>query len=267
MSDVDLAVELASKEQRPSIEAMRLPVALLDNRDPQIASAARIMSGTVARRRPQGAYGRGTTHPDAALIARYRKAHEVGEVSDLLAALGNSVGSRVLPIIDQALHDPRDSVRAAAARALRLAEAPEIDALLSVAITSDGEPQVRSAAIFATSFRRPTSPLGEALVQAARADPVAYVRSSAVSLLRQHPEASPNIAEEPGVGLRARRQARGTPLGPRGARGRFPPALPRLCLAFGATSVSSLVKSVGKPDARNGHVRFDERGRETAVCQ
>src|SRR3954470_7856015 len=24
-----------------------------------------------------------------------------------------------------------------------------------------------------------------------------------------------------------------------------------------------LVKSVGKPDARNGHVRFDERGRET----
>src|SRR6266404_5354942 len=31
----------------------------------------------------------------------------------------------------------------------------------------------------------------------------------------------------------------------------------------GAASVSSLVKSVGKPDARNGHVRFDERGRET----
>jgi hypothetical protein len=30
--------------------------------------------------------------------------------------------------------------------------------------------------------------------------------------------------------------------------------------------VHSLVKSVGKPDARNGHVRFDERGRETAGC-
>ena len=28
-----------------------------------------------------------------------------------------------------------------------------------------------------------------------------------------------------------------------------------------------LVKSVGKPDARNGHVRFDERGRETTGCQ
>jgi hypothetical protein len=24
---------------------------------------------------------------------------------------------------------------------------------------------------------------------------------------------------------------------------------------------------VGKPDARNGHVRFDERGRETTGCQ
>jgi len=28
-----------------------------------------------------------------------------------------------------------------------------------------------------------------------------------------------------------------------------------------------MVKSVGKPDAQNGHVRFDERGRETAGCQ
>jgi hypothetical protein len=27
--------------------------------------------------------------------------------------------------------------------------------------------------------------------------------------------------------------------------------------------VSRLVKSVGEPDARNGHVRFDERGWET----
>jgi hypothetical protein len=26
-----------------------------------------------------------------------------------------------------------------------------------------------------------------------------------------------------------------------------------------------LVKSVGKPDARNGHIRFDERGRETGL--
>jgi Tol biopolymer transport system component len=31
--------------------------------------------------------------------------------------------------------------------------------------------------------------------------------------------------------------------------------------------VSWLVKSVGKPDARNGHVRFDERGRETTAAE
>ena len=30
-----------------------------------------------------------------------------------------------------------------------------------------------------------------------------------------------------------------------------------------ADCVSLPVKSIGKPDARNGHVRFDERGRET----
>jgi hypothetical protein len=46
--------------------------------------------------------------------------------------------------------------------------------------------------------------------------------------------------------------------GHRGAPARGPESI--------APSVSRLVKSVGKPDARNGHVRFDERGRETAGC-
>ena len=37
-------------------------------------------------------------------------------------------------------------------------------------------------------------------------------------------------------------------------------------MALGVGSVRYLVKSVGKPDALIGHVRFDERGRETAGC-
>src|ERR1035441_4611016 len=35
----------------------------------------------------------------------------------------------------------------------------------------------------------------------------------------------------------------------------------------GQTFRELMVKSVGKPDARKGHVRFDERGRETGGCQ
>jgi hypothetical protein len=180
--------------QHPSVEAMRIPATLLDDKDAVIASAARIMGGSVARA------GR-REHPaeadaiDAALILRYRKAQDVEELCNLLAGLGNSVGPEVLAVIEEALRDPRDPVRAAAARALRLADAPEVDRLLSAVITDDRDPHVRSDAIFAATFRRPTGALFQALQRAARGDPFEYVRSSAVTLLRQHPEASPGIAE------------------------------------------------------------------------
>lgn len=181
--------------QHPGLEAMRIPAALLGDGDARVESAARMVSGALARA------GR-AEHPaeadtiDAALIARYRKVREVRELSDLLAGLGNSVGPSALPVIEEALRDPREPVRAAAARALRLAPGPEIDRLLSATITSDHDPGVRADAIFAASFRRPLSlQLGEALVHAASADPIDYVRSNAVMLLRQNPEASPRIAE------------------------------------------------------------------------
>jgi len=179
----------------PSPMAMRLPAALLDDDDARVSSAARIVSGALARA------GR-RTHPaeaetiDASLIARYRKAREVAELSDLLAALGNSIGASALNVIEEALGDFREPVRAAAVRALRLADGPEIAGLLSAAITTDHDPGVRTAAIFAASFRHPMGPvLGEALVRTAKADPVDYVRGDAITLLRQNPDASPRIAE------------------------------------------------------------------------
>ena len=114
----------------------------------------------------------------------------------LLAALGNSAGPSVTPVIENALRDTSAPVRAAAARALRLAAGSEVDSLLSAVITGDHDPGVRAAAIFAVSFRHPIgSVLGEALVRAAKADPVEYVRSGAVTLLRQNPDAFARIAE------------------------------------------------------------------------
>jgi hypothetical protein len=181
--------------QRPSGEAMRLPATLLDDVDGRVASAARITSGALARA------GR-AEHPveaeaiDAALVARYRRAREAGECSDLLAAMGNSVGPSVLPVIRDALRDLRNSVRAEAVGALRLAGGPEFDRLLSATITDDGDPGVRAAAIFASTFRHPFGAvIGESLVRAARTDSVDYVRSNAVTVLRQNPGAAPNTAE------------------------------------------------------------------------
>jgi hypothetical protein len=178
----------------PSREAMRIPAALLDDSNARIASAARITSGALARA-GRAEHLAEADALDEALIARYRKTHEPRELSDLLAALGNSVGPSVLPVIREALRDPRVPVRAAAARAMRLAEASDIDRLLSATITDDRDPEVRAAAIFAASFRRPTFPIGEALQQAAKDDPVEYVRCDAVVMLRQNPNAYPGVAE------------------------------------------------------------------------
>ncbi|HJZ98941.1 MAG TPA: hypothetical protein VKE70_20670 [Candidatus Solibacter sp.] len=181
--------------QRPGVEAMMIPGRLLDDQDARVATAARMSSGALAHA------GR-AEHPaaadaiDRALIACYRKATGAQDVVDVLSALGNSVGPLVLPVIRDALRDPRVPVRAAAVRGLRLAPGDEVDRLLSARITSDDDSSVRSAALFAVSFRNPLGPtLAEALLRAARADPVDLVRSSSISLLRQNPSASPRVEE------------------------------------------------------------------------
>jgi hypothetical protein len=181
--------------KHPGPEAKQIAVALLDDKDPEVERAASMVSGALAR-------AARAEHPveadalDAALIARYRKASETPELCDLLAAFGNSVGPLVLPLVQEALRDPRGPVRAAAARALRLAAGDQVDRLLAATITYDRDPSVRAAAIFAASFRHPLAPaFGEALVHLAREDPVEYVRSEAVTLLRQNYAAFPRVGE------------------------------------------------------------------------
>lgn len=181
--------------QHPSPEAMRIPVTLLDDSDADVRSTARLISGAVARAGRTESPGEAEAI-DAALIARYRKARDTGQMSELLGALGNSVGPQPIAVITEALRDDREVVRAAAARALRLASGADVDRVLAAAITSDSHPGVRADAIFAAGFRRPLSPqIGEALLHAAKEDPIGYVRSNAVTLLRRNSGAVPGIAE------------------------------------------------------------------------
>lgn len=181
--------------QHPTVEAMRVPSDLMGDSNPAVQSAARMMSGALARA------GR-SAHPaepdaiDASLIALYRNARETRQVGELLGALGNSAGPSVVPVIEEALRDSRVPIRAAAARALRLAPGSEIDRLLATVIGSDRDPVVRADAIFSARFRRPLpAPLADALLDTATTDTVDYVRSDAVALLRQNPTASPRISE------------------------------------------------------------------------
>ncbi len=208
------AIVALVETQHPSAEAMRIPRDLVNDSDSTVQSAARMMSGALAHA------GR-SEHPaqadaiDASLIALYRKAHDVREKTAMLGALGNSAGPSVIPVVEQALRDMHAPVRAAAARALRLAPGPDVDRTLAAVITSDSEAGVRSDAIFAARFRRPMpAPIADALLKAAASDKADYVRSDALAVLRQNPTASVRIPEtlgriakldvDPGI----RRQAR-----------------------------------------------------------
>ncbi len=181
--------------QHPSLEAMRIPAGLMADSNAAIQSAARMMSGTMARvGRPE--YPADADAIDASLLALYRGARDTGEKVDVLRALGNSAGPSVVPVIVEALGDSHASVRAAAARALRLAPGSDVDRPLANVMTSDSDPAVRADAIFAARFRRPLpAPLVDALLHDAISDSTDYVRSDAVAVLRQNPEASPDIAE------------------------------------------------------------------------
>jgi hypothetical protein len=181
--------------QHPMVEAMLVLEDLMIDPDANIRSASRMMTGALSRA------GRIEHAPeadaiDASLIALSRSAQDTSEKAELLCALGNSAGPSTVPFIEEALHEPTAAIRAAAARALRLAPGHEVDRLLAAVITSDSDGVVRSDAIFATRFRHPLSaPLTDALMQAASADTARFVRSNAIAVLRQNPTASPQIPE------------------------------------------------------------------------
>jgi hypothetical protein len=181
--------------QHPIAEAMGALEDLMNDPVEDIQSAARMMSGALARA------GR-TEHPaeaaaiDASLVTLYRNAQDTHEKTELLGALGNSAGPSTLPIIEEALRDSTASIRAAAARALRLAPGSDVDRILATVITSDSDGAVRADAIFATRFRRSLSaPLADALMQVASTDAAKFVRSNAIAVLRQNRTASPQIPE------------------------------------------------------------------------
>lgn len=181
--------------QHPTPEAMRVLASLMSDTNLSIQSAARMMSGALARagRSENPAEANAI---DATLIGLYHNAGDTRQATEMLRSLGNSVGPAVVPVIEEALHDSRVAVRSAAARALRLAPGSDIDQILATAITSDQDPAVRADAIFAARFRRPlTVPLADAVMHSATADLVDYVRSNAVALLRQNPTASASIPD------------------------------------------------------------------------
>jgi HEAT repeat protein len=116
----------------------------------------------------------------AALLARFAAAPDDVERVRVVRALGNTGDPRILPAIDQALASSSDAVRSAGVEALRLFPGPTVDSLLVRAL-ADRDAGVRSAAVFAASYRD-LAPLAAALARSARHDPASMVRRAIVDL-------------------------------------------------------------------------------------
>ena len=194
MQRVDAIVAFVQM-QHPTAKAMRVPVDLMNDPNATIRSAARMMSGALSHA------GRAENRAeadaiDATLVDLFRNASNSSEKAELLGALGNSAGASVVPVVEEALHASTAAIRSAAARALRLAPGPDVDGILATAISSDPDSAVRADATFATRFRHPISAsLVGALLSAASTDHARFVRSDAIAVVRENPNASPEILQ------------------------------------------------------------------------
>jgi len=111
-----------------------------------VASAAAIASGALARA-GRAAQRAEADAIDAALNRALPQRQGGRKAFQPARCAWQQRGPMALPVIEDALRDPGNPARPAAARALRLAEGPEVDGLLSGAITGDNDPHVRSGAV------------------------------------------------------------------------------------------------------------------------
>jgi HEAT repeat protein len=107
-----------------------------------------------------------------------------------LGALGNTRSPRALPVVKPFLIVSSVAIRSTATLSLRFMPAPEADRLLSERLLSDDAVKVRSAAVFAASYR-PLAPLLPTFERALRADREPVVRKDLVHLLGAQVDSSP----------------------------------------------------------------------------
>jgi HEAT repeat protein len=174
--DAVLAMEHPTAE---TVEALEVAVA---SNDPELKSNASLALGVVSARMAEN-------EPEAAqavvekMSNDYKAATTNDERRRTLGSLGNTRSADALPAIVEALKSSDPSVRATAAAALRFVPDPEADRLLSGVLTSDPDPEVRTAALMAAGYRA-YEPLAKALETVAK-DPNSTLRLRLVSALAE----------------------------------------------------------------------------------
>jgi HEAT repeat protein len=149
--------------------------------DPNFGGFARLMAGAMARSAREEAPQVTAAAVDSLLKVLSQESKPL-YVADDLRALGNSGHPRATDAAVEYAQSPDATVRAAAAQAVRQVNGPAADDLL-IRLSTDTSVSVRSSALNAALYTRPSAPLIAAVEQAARVDSEASVRRDAVRVL------------------------------------------------------------------------------------
>jgi hypothetical protein len=176
------AVDGVFSLENPTAETATALEALTRSDHPELKQNASLALGVAAARMAEDdpAAAKGVVQRMTADYASSKDSHEQIRV---VGGLGNTRSADSLGALTQAMASKDPAVRAAAAAALRFVPDPAADVLLSKALTSDPDKNVRNAALLAAGYRA-YDPLAQALETVSR-DPDVDLRTMLVSTLTQ----------------------------------------------------------------------------------
>jgi hypothetical protein len=188
------ALVALSRTERPTAEGAAALKALID--DPTVGTQALYGIGSYCRRfRDQGDASQSEALGQI-LLARLAAAKNEYRTVEGLRAISNSGFAGAFDKTRQLLGDRRERVRAAAVRALRSMQVPEVDQLLVARLADDSSQAVLLATLETMQARPPTDTLLKALKNGSSiAD--RHVRYRIVELmsrwLKEHPDLRPSL--------------------------------------------------------------------------
>ncbi|HUP19738.1 MAG TPA: HEAT repeat domain-containing protein, partial [Gemmatimonadota bacterium] len=170
------------------------PGLALDGPDPDLAHAARLALGVLARQVAADSPERAAGIVED-LLAAYGPAPEGEAARRLLLALGNTGSPLAVGPARKHLRDPSPGIRAAAVGALRFVRDPAAESLILGTLAADSAPAVRLEALDALAFRPPTPAVLSARSRAAREDPDPGIRLVAIQSLWSDRAGNPEVEE------------------------------------------------------------------------
>jgi HEAT repeat protein len=158
--------------------------------DGEVRNVAQLALGNMARTLNASE----TDRSEALVSEALQQANSARTLDDRLVSiytLGNTGSPRALAVLQDAVSDPDDRVRQAAAAALRFVEGPDVEQLLLTLAATDLESSVRADAAQSLRQRSVAPATFDALAELVRRDPSETVRQTLISVISERAEQFP----------------------------------------------------------------------------